>query len=166
MTCEVRQTLVIFVTERCKYAPTLKVDVVGLEIVAEACRNDARRAIEQISDRIVEVVIGAFSGQRLRAGVVRGKGALLAYGGVGSGHERGSSLGGAPNDSLSNQIEECSAFELLRKLWRALKRGLRDGAATGEIVQSPACPPTGQACATRIETRMRDSTAKQAAPLA
>ena len=96
MTCEVRQTLVIFVTERCKYPPTLKVDVVGFKIVAEACRDNARRAIEQISDGIVEVVIGAFRGQRLRAGVARGKGVLLACGGVGSGHERGSSLGGAP----------------------------------------------------------------------
>ena len=92
MTCQVRQALVIFVTERCKYPPTLKVDVVGFEIVAEACRDDARREIEQISDRIVEVVIGTFRGQRLGAGVARGKGALRADGGVGSGRERGSSL--------------------------------------------------------------------------
>ena len=86
----------IFVTERSKYPPTLKVDVIGFKIVAEACRDDARRAIEQISEGIVEVVIGTFRGQRLRAGVARGKGALLPCSGVGSGHERGSSLGVTP----------------------------------------------------------------------
>ena len=80
----------VFVTERREYAPTLKVDVVGLEVVTEACRDDARREIEQISDLIVEVVIGTFRGQRLRGPF---SGARLTCDGIGSGHESRSSFG-------------------------------------------------------------------------
>ena len=49
-------------------------------------------------------------------------------------------LGSHLNDSLSNQIEECSALELLRKLWRELVHGLRDVAVADEIVRSSVCP--------------------------
>ena len=80
----------VFVAERRKDAPTLKVDGVGLEVVAEACGDDARREIEQISDRIVEVVIGTFRGQRLRAPF---SGERLTCSGIGSGHESRSSVG-------------------------------------------------------------------------
>lgn len=83
----------VFVAERREYAPTLKVDVVGLEVVAEACRDDARREIEQISDRIVEVVIGTFRGQRLRAPF---SGARLSLIGIGSGHGSRSPVGFEP----------------------------------------------------------------------
>jgi hypothetical protein len=75
----------VFVAERRQHPPTLKVDVVGLEVVAEACRDDARREIEQISDRIVEVVIGTFRGQRLRAPFSSTR---LTCDGIGSGHDR------------------------------------------------------------------------------
>lgn len=49
-------------------------------------------------------------------------------------------LGAHLNDSLSNQIEGCSALELLRKLWRELEHGLRDAAATDEIIRSGGVP--------------------------
>ena len=64
MTGEIGQGLMIFVTQRSQHAPGLQVDAVGFQVVAKASRDDTGRAIQQIADRMIEIVIG--SSRRVR----------------------------------------------------------------------------------------------------
>lgn len=67
MACQIRKRLMIFMTKRGKDSPRLQIDVVGLKAVAKTGGDNTSCTIEQISDRVIQIVIWTHHWQRLLA---------------------------------------------------------------------------------------------------